>query len=51
MLRANKILSNIKEYPLRTKFPDLGDLKKIKLLCYSDASLGNLPSGKVLVDM
>ena len=46
MLRANKILSKIKEYPLRTKFLDLGDLKKIKLLCYSDASLGNLPSGK-----
>ena len=45
-MKANKILSKVKETPLCTKFPDLGNLEKLKIICYSDASLGNLSSGK-----
>ena len=46
LMKANKILSKVKETPLCTKFPDLGNLEKLKIICYSDASLGNLSSGK-----
>ena len=46
ILKANKVLRRIKENPLTIGFPSLGDFEKTKIFCYSDASLGNLPSGK-----
>lgn len=45
ILKANKVLRKIKEQPLRLKFSNLGDPADITLHVYSDASLGNLPSG------
>ena len=36
----------IKEQPLKIMFPSLNDLDNIQLVCYSDASLANLPSGR-----
>ena len=46
IVTANKILRRIKEQPLKIMFPGLTDLNDIQLVCYSDASLANLPSGR-----
>ena len=43
VLAANKLLQKVKEQPLRINFPDLGN---IQLICFSNASLANLPSGR-----
>ena len=44
VLAANKLLRKVKEQPLRINFPNLSDLGNIQLICFSDASLANLPS-------
>ena len=46
VLAANKLLRKVKEQPLRINFPNLSDLGNIQLICFSDASLANLPSGR-----
>ena len=46
VLVANKLLRKVKEQPLRINFPNLSDLGNIQLICFSDASLANLPSGR-----
>ena len=46
VLHANKVLSRIQSNPLTLKYGNLGDLNKVKVLCYTDASLGNLENGK-----
>ena len=46
VLAANKLLRKVKEQPLRINFPNLLDFGNIQLICFSDASLANLPSGR-----
>ena len=46
VLAANKLLRKVKQQPLRTNFPNLSDLGNIQLICFSDASLANLISGR-----
>ena len=46
VLATNKLLRKVKEQPLRLNFPNLSDLGNIQLICFSDASLANLPSGR-----
>ena len=46
VLAANKLLRKVKEHLLRINFPNLSDLGNIQLICFSDASLANLPSGR-----
>ena len=46
VLAANKLLRKVKQQPLRINFPNLSDLGNIQLICFSDASLANLPSGR-----
>ena len=43
VLAANKLLRKVKEQPLRINFPNLSDLGNMQLICFSDASLANLP--------
>ena len=49
VLAANKLLWKVKERPLRINFPNLLDLGNIQLICFSDASLANLPSGNSIL--
>ena len=46
VLASNKLLRKVIEQPLRTNFRNLSDLGNIQLICFSDASLANLPSGR-----
>ena len=43
---ATKLLRKVKEQPMRINFSNLSDLGNIQLICFSDASLANLPSGR-----
>ena len=45
LIKANKVLRKIKDSPLVITFPNLGNIEKGIIKCYSDASLANLPSG------
>lgn len=45
ILKANKVLQRVKSNPLSICFPCLQSVEKCSILCFSDASLGNLPSG------
>ena len=45
LILANKVLLKAKDTPLSISFPAL-DVQEYQLVCYSDASLANLPSGK-----
>ena len=45
LILANKVLLKAKDTPLIISFPAL-DVQEYQLVCYSDASLANLPSGK-----
>lgn len=42
---ANKIIKNIKSESVTLKFQNLGHDKDVKLVIFSDSSLGNLPDG------
>ena len=46
VLLANKLLRKVKEQPLRINFRNLSDLGNIQLICFSDTSLADLPSGR-----
>ena len=46
VLAANKLMRKVKEQSLRINFPNLSYLGNIRLICFSDASLANLPSGR-----
>ena len=39
-------MREVKQQPLRINFPNLSDLGKKQLICFSDASFANLPSGR-----
>ena len=43
--KANKCVQKLKLQKVSLRFPDLGDLSKIKLLTYADASFNNLGEG------
>ena len=43
-IKVNKVLQKIKDSPLLTGFPNLGNIEKVIIKCYSDASLAKLPS-------
>ena len=45
IVTANKAVKTIKSRDVRLSFPSLGDLEKIRVLAFSDASHANLPSG------
>ena len=40
---ANKIINKVKSEKAVLRFPDIDDLKKAKIVAYSDASFANLP--------
>ena len=45
ILEANKVIKRFKSETVELKFQHLGDITKVQLLAFSDASLGNLPDG------
>ena len=45
ILRANKTIRKLNYEDGEILFPDLGDLKKVKLVVFTDASHANLPDG------
>ena len=45
LMKVNKCIKKLKSENVFLKFPDLGDLKKAKLLAYADASFNNLGNG------
>ena len=45
ILEANKVIKRLKSETVELKFQCLGDVTKIQLIAFSDASLGNLPDG------
>ena len=45
ILEANKVIKRLKSETVELKFQHLGDITKVQLLAFSDASLGNLPDG------
>ena len=45
LMKANKCVKKLKSENVILKFPDLGDLKKAKLVAYADASFNNLGNG------
>ena len=46
VIKLNKVVIKLKLNPLKLKFPVLHNLKNCSIKCFSDASLGNLPTGK-----
>lgn len=45
LIRARKCLLNIKQFESAIRIPDLGNPKYWEIVCYTDASLGNLNNG------
>ena len=45
ILTANKAVKTMKSRDVRLSFPGLGDIAKIQVMAFSDASHANLPSG------
>ena len=45
LVKANKILRNVKNSPNSIGFSKLFDLKNLKVVVYTDASFANLPNG------
>ena len=45
ILEANKVIKRLKSETVELKFQHLGDITKIQLLAFSDASMDNLPDG------
>jgi len=45
LIEANKIIKNLKSETITIKFQKLGNDSDIKVLIFSDSSLGNLPDG------
>ena len=45
LVDANKIIKNIKSESVLLKFPKIGPENKVRLVIFSDSSLGNLPDG------
>ena len=45
LLKLNKVLIKVKENQAEIFFPDLGQEKNWKIICFTDASLGNLNNG------
>ena len=45
LVKANKILRNVKNSPNSIGFSKLSDLKNLKVVVYTDASFANLPNG------
>ena len=46
VIKLNKVVIKLKLSPLKLKFPVLHNLKNCSIKCFSDTSLGNLPTGK-----
>ena len=44
--KANKAIRKVKNDEVKIKYPQIGKLAESKFICFSDASLGNLPEGK-----
>ena len=44
--KANKAIRKIKNHEVKLRYPCLGDLSKCTILCFSDASLKNLPGNQ-----
>ena len=40
---ANKIINKVKSEKVVLRFPDIGDIKKAKIVAYKDASFAKLP--------
>ena len=45
LIQANKLIRKLKSEPCKIFFPRLGNLKKLKIFLYNDASYANLPDG------
>ena len=45
VLKANKCVKKLKRDDIELRFPDLGDIKNVKLLTHADASFNNLGNG------
>lgn len=43
--RVNKAIKKLKSESVSLSFPSLGDMKKVKIVAFSDASFNNLPKG------
>ena len=46
VIKFKKAVIKLKLNPLKLKFPVFDNLKNCSIKCFSDASLGNLPTGK-----